>query len=196
MYSTIFALLFACGDAEETKEIPKPPASAAVAAEKPAPKEPEAKPATKEGEGTPTPSADAAGQDGEGTEIGGTKPTVKNSEKLMTTKEVKAPQAKQLASKVERQLRAKAKKAGYGTIKGFKLIKNECKAGGICTGIGQGTAVKTTITFVEGNGVSVKQEDDSSKDAIITKVEDDKFTVKYADGSEATVNKGSLGLKK
>ena len=31
MYSTIFALLFACGDAEETKEIPKPPASAAVA---------------------------------------------------------------------------------------------------------------------------------------------------------------------
>lgn len=196
MYSTIFALLFACGDAEETKEIPKPPASAAVAAEKPAPKGPDAKPAVKEGEGTPTPSAEEVGKDGQPLTVGGTKPTVKNSEKLMTTKEVKAPQSKLLADKVEKQLRAKAKKEGYGTIKGFKLIKNECKAGGICTGIGQGTAVKTTITFVEGNGVSVKQEDDSSKDAIITKVEDDKFTVKYADGSEATVNKGSLRLKK
>ena len=114
----------------------------------------------------------------------------------MTTKEVKAPQSKLLADKVEKQLEAKAKKEGYGTIKGFKLIKNECKAGGICTGIGQATAVKTTITFVEGNGVSIKQEDGTSKDGIITKVEEGKFTVKYADDSEVTVDKGSLGLKK
>ena len=195
MYSTIFALLFACGDAEETKEIPKPPAAVEKTV-KPVSKTPEAKPAAKEGEETPTPSTEEVGKDGQPLTVGGTKPTVQNSEKLMTTKEVKAPQSKLLADKVEKQLRAKAKKEGYGTIKGFKLIKNECKAGGICTGIGQGTAVKTTITFVEGNSVSVKQEDGTAKDGIITKVEEGKFTVKYADDSEATVEKGSLGLKK
>ena len=195
MYSTIFALLFACGDAEETKEIPKPLA-AVENTEKPVSKAPEAKPAAKDGEETPAPETEEVGKDGQPLTVGGTKPTVQNSEKLMTTKEVKAPQSKLLADKVEKQLRAKAKKEGYGTIKGFKLIKNECKAGGICTGIGQGTAVKTTITFVEGNGVSVKQEDGTAKDGIITKVEEGKFTVKYADDSEATVEKGSLGLKK
>ena len=66
---------------------------------------------------------------------------------------------------------------------------------GICTGIGQATAVRTTITYSEGNGVSVKQEDGSSKDAVITKIEGDNYSVKYSDGSEATVAKTAVGLK-
>ena len=56
--------------------------------------------------------------------------------------------------------------------------------------------MKTTVTYAEGNGVSVKQEDGSAKEAIITKIEGDNFTVKYADGTEATVAKTSVGLKK
>ena len=56
--------------------------------------------------------------------------------------------------------------------------------------------MKTTITYAEGNGVSVKQEDGSAKDAIISKIDGDNFTVKYADGTESTVAKSSVGLKK
>ncbi len=192
MYTTLFALFFACGDAEETKEIPQPPEKPAEVAK------PEAKKAP-----TPTEKVadtpDASGKDGqpaaEGS-VGGTKPEVKTAEKLMTTKEIQAPQSKLLASKVERMLKAKAQKEGYQSIKGFKLIKNECKAGGICTGIGQATAVKTTIIFVEGNGVAVVQEDKSTKDAIISKIDGNKFTVKYADGSEAIVERAALSMKK
>ena len=43
--------------------------------------------------------------------------------------------------------------------------------------------MKTAITYAEGN-VSVKQEDGSAKDAIISKIDGDNFTVKYADGTE------------
>lgn len=192
MFTTLFALFFACGDAEETKEIPKPPEKPAEVAK------PKAEKAPVPAEKAPT-KPEASGQDGqpaaEGS-IGGTKPEVKTAEKLMTTKEIKAPQSKLLASKVERLLKAKAKKAGYQRIKGFKLVKNECKAGGVCTGIGQATAVKTTIIFVEGNGVAVVQEDKSKKDAIISKIEGKQYTVKYADGTEATVKRSALSIKK
>jgi len=198
MYTTLIALMFACGDAEETKEIPAPPAKEvkeAPKAEAPA-KAPE-DPATEA-----APVADESGKDGEAGAAAdngsaeGTKPEVKTSEKLMTTGEVKAPQSKLLPNKVERMLKGKAKKEGYQTVKNFKLIKNECQAGGVCTGIGQGTAVKTTITYSEGNGVAVKQEDGSTKDAIITKIDGDNYTVTYADGTEATVAKSAVGLRK
>ena len=196
MFTTLFTLFFACGDAEETKEIPQPPEKPAEVAK------PEAKAPTPTKSDAPAEEVakpDASGKDGgavtEGT-IGGTKPEVKTAEKLMTTKEIQAPQSKLLTSKVERMLKAKAQKEGFQTIKNFKLIKNECKAGGVCTGIGQGTAVKTTILFVEGNGVAVVQEDKSTKDAIISKVDGNNFTVKYADGSEATVERGALSMKK
>ena len=195
MYTTLLALMFACGDAEETQEIPAPP-----------PKEVKEAPKAKEEAPKPTPNEAATttegGTDGTaaaeaGTDtVSGTAPEVKTSEKLMTTKEVKAPQSKLLPDKVKRMLTGKAKKEGYQSIKNFKLIKNECQAGGICTGIGQATAVKTTVTYAEGNGVSVKQEDGSAKEAIITTIDGDNYTVKYADGSEATVAKTSVGLKK
>ena len=197
MYTTLLALMFACGDAEETQDIPTPPVKEVKEAPKAAPKAEAPKPEPKK---EAAPVADASGKDGDaaadaGT-VGGSKPEVKTSEKLMTTGEVKAPQSKLLPAKVERMLKGKAKKEGYQTVKNFKLIKNECKAGGICTGIGQGTAVKTTVTYSEGNGVSVKQEDGSAKEAIISKIDGDNFTVKYADGTEATVAKSAVGLKK
>ncbi len=197
MYTTLLALMFACGDAEEPQDIPTPPVKKVNEAPKQEPKAEAPKPEPKEGAAA---VADASGKDGDaatddGT-VGGTKPDVKTSEKLMTTGEVKAPQSKLLPAKVERMLKGKAKKEGYQTVKNFKLIKNECKAGGICTGIGQGTAVKTTVTYSEGNGVSVKQEDGSAKEAIISKIDGDNFTVKYADGTETTVAKSAVGLKK
>lgn len=202
MYTTLLTLMFACGDAEEPQSIPTPPAKEVTETPKPKAEAPKAEPNTEA-----PPVVDASGKDGgvaegadaitaENDTVGGTKPEVKTSEKLMTTGEVKAPQSKLLPDKVERMLKGKAKKEGYQTIKNFKLIKNECQAGGVCTGIGQGTAVKTTVTYSEGNGVSVKQEDGSAKDAIISKIEGDNFTVKYADGTEATVAKSSVGLKK
>ena len=197
MYTTLLALMFACGDAEEAQDIPTPPAKEVKEAPKAAPKAEAPKPEPTEDAAA---TADESGKDGaaapEAGTVGGTKPEVKTSEKLMTTGEVKAPQSKLLPDKVERMLKGKAKKEGYQTIKNFKLIKSECKAGGICTGIGQGTAVKTTVVYAEGNGVSVKQEDGSAKEAIISKIEGDNFTVKYADGTEATVTKSSVGLKK
>ena len=188
MYTTLLALMFACGDAEETQDIPTPPVKEVKEAPKPEPKK-EAAPVADANAKDETAATDNA-------PVGGSKPNVKTSEKLMTTGEVKAPQSKLLPAKVERMLKGKAKKEGYQTVKNFKLIKNECKAGGICTGIGQGTAVKTTVTYSEGNGVSVKQEDGSAKEAIISKIEGDNFTVKYADGTEATVAKSTVGLKK
>ena len=200
MYTTLLALMFACGDAEETQTIPTPPAKEVKEAPKPEPKAEAPKPEPKEEAAV---VADASGKDGdaaaatpEADTVGGTQPDVQTSEKLMTTGEVNAPQSKLLPNKVERMLKGKAKKEGYQTIKNFKLIKNECQAGGICTGIGQGTAVKTTVTYSEGNGVSVKQEDGSAKDAIVSKIDGDNFTVKYADGTEATVAKSAVGLKK
>lgn len=198
MYTTLLALMFACGDAEETQEIPAPPTQetkeepkakeAKVEAPKPTPKED----VVIEEEGKTDAPVAEAGDD----TVGGTEPEVKTSEKLMTTKEVKAPQSKLLPEKVKRMLTGKAQKEGYQSIKDFKLIKNECQAGGICTGIGQATAVRTTVTYAEGNGVSVKQEDGSAKSAIITKIDGDNYTVKYADDTEATVAKTAVGLKK
>ena len=58
-------------------------------------------------------------------------------------------------------------------------------------GLVKRTAVKLQSLYAEGNGVSVKQEDGSAKEAIISKIEGDNYTVKYADGSEATVAKSS-----
>ena len=192
MYTTLIALMFACGDAEETKEIPAPPPKEV----KEAPKAEAPKKAPEAPTEEAAPVADESGKDGAAQAAEGTKPEVKTSEKLMTTGEVKAPQSKLLPNKVERMLKGKAKKEGYQTIKNFKLIKNECKAGGVCTGIGQGTAVKTTITYSEGNGVAVKQEDGSAKDALITKIDGENYTVQYADGTEATVAKSAIGLRK
>ena len=201
MYTTLLALMFACGDAEETQEIPAPPPKEVKEAPKAeAPKAEAPKIESSKSAPEAVPATDASGKDDIATtqagDLGGTAPEVKTSEKLMTTKEVKAPQSKLLPDKVKRMLTGKAKKEGYQTIKDFKLIKNECQAGGICTGIGQATAVRTVVTYVEGNGVSVKQEDGSAKDAIITKIDGDNYTVRYADGTESTVAKTTVGLKK
>lgn len=185
MYTTIFALLFACGDAEEKQEIPPPP-TAEVKTEAP---EKQA-PAAAETSGQTAENADNAP-----TEIGGTKPTVKTEEKLISTKKVEAAQSKLLAGKVEKMLKAEAKKQGFDSVKGITLAKQTCSSG-ICSAIGQGTGVKTTITYAEGNGISVKQDEGEAKDAIITRIDGNNFTVKYADGTEATVTKNKLGLRK
>lgn len=195
MYTTLLTLMFACGDAEETKEIPAPPKEVQETpkAEVPKAEAPKVEPKPE------APALDESSKDAAlptvAEEVGGTQPEVKTSEKLMTTGEVKAPQSKLLPEKVERMLKAKAQKEGYQTIKNFKLIKNECQAGGVCTGIGQATAVKTSITYAEGNGVSVKLED-GVKPAVITKIDGDKYTVKLADGTESTVEKSAISLKK
>ena len=123
MYTTLLALMFACGDAEETQDIPTPPTEEVKEAPKDAPKAEAPKPEPKEDAA----AADEAGKDGAAETVGGTKPTVETSEKLMTTGEVKAPQSKLLPDKVERMLKGKAKKEGYQTVKNFKLIKTNVK---------------------------------------------------------------------
>ena len=122
----------------------------------------------------------------------GTKPTVKTEDKLMTTKEIEAPQSKLLADKVEKQLLADAKSKGFDGIKDFKLVKNECKAGGTCKGIGQATAYKTVVTYAVGNAVTVTQADKTTKNGLITAIENDKYTVSYDDNSNATVELSAL----
>ena len=90
MYTTLLALMFACGDAEETQDIPTPPAKEVKEAPKAAPKAEAPKEEPKEAA-----VADESGKDGaapaEAGTVGGTNPEVKTSEKLMTTGEVKAP---------------------------------------------------------------------------------------------------------
>lgn len=184
--------------------IPEPPA--ATEAEKPVEK-PAEEPAVKPVEPVkptieaPEPMEDAEEEaeaettSGDAANMEGTKPEVQVSEKLITTGEIKAAQAKQIKGKVEKALKAKASQSGFSDVQNIKMIKNECQAGGTCVGIGQGTAVKTTVTYSVGNAVAVKQ-DDGSKDAIIKKIEDGKYTVQFADGSEAAVEESALGLRK
>ncbi len=192
MYTTIFALLFACGDAEEKQEIPKPSTPEVKAEAKAEPTPPVA---TKSDDMPEKSDNSANGAEKTTTDIGGTKPTVKKEEKLISTKKVEAAQSKLLKGKVEKMLKSEAKKQGFDSVKGIKLAKQTC-SGGTCSAIGQGTAVKTVITYAEGNGISVKQDEGEAKDAIITKIDGDKFSVKYADGTEATVTKDKLGLRK
>ena len=182
----LISLFIACGDSEEQQTIPTPPEKPVVAAPAPAEKAEEAPAKTADG--------DKGSEEAEGNN--GTKPEVTVSEKLITTGEVKAAQSKMIKGKVEKQLKAKAKKAGFDSIQNIKLVKNECQAGGTCVGIGQATAVKKSISYSTGNAVAVKQEDGSSKNGIIASINGEEYTVRYDDSSEAVVGKKELGLQK
>jgi hypothetical protein len=175
----LISLFIACGDSEEQQTIPTPPEKPVAAEPAPAEKVEEAPVANEEAEGN-----------------NGTKPEVTVSEKLITTGEVKAAQSKMIKGKVEKQLKAKAKKAGFDSIQNIKLVKNECQAGGTCVGIGQATAVKKSISYSTGNAVSVTQEDGSSKNGIIASINGEEYTVRYDDASEGVVGKKDLGLQK
>ena len=192
----LISLFIACGDSEK-QTIPAPPP--------PAPKAAPAKPeANKAAEGTAPVAAAAGDANAEagdanaeaGDAVDGTQPEVQVSEKLITTGEVKAAQSKMIKGKVEKQLKAKAMKAGFDSIKNVKLVKNECKAGGTCVGIGQATAFKSSVTYSVGNAVAVSQEDGSTKNGVISSINGDDYAVRYADDSEATVALKDLGLQK
>ena len=170
--------LIAC---EDTKEEPPPPPTAQAAPEKkPEPPKKEEKVEEAKTEG-------AAGE--------GTAPKVSTQTKIIATGEVKAAQSKLLLSNVKRQLKARAKKEGFTGVKDVKLTKQTC-SGGSCTGIGQGTAFKTIVSYEAGNAVAVKQDDESLKNAIIKEIKDDKYVVTYEDASEATVEKATLSVRK
>ena len=185
--TTLLGLMLACGDSEEQQTIPAPPAKTEeVKLEEKAPVKPaeEAKPEEANTEG------DAA------VNMEGTKPEVKVSEKLITTGEVKSAQPKAMKGLVNKALKAKAKESGFSDVKNIKMIKNSCEAGGTCVGIGQGTAVNTTITYGVGNAVTVKLDDGTVKDAIIKSIDADKYTVQFADSTESVVEQSVLGLRK
>ena len=172
--------LIAC---EDTKEEPPPPPPQAQAA--PEEKKPEPPSQEQKAEATKTDGAAAEGTD----------PKVSTQTKLIATGEVKAAQSKLLLSNVKRQLKARAKKEGFSGVKDVKLTKQTC-SGGSCTGIGQGTAFKTVVSYAAGNAVAVQQEDKSSKNAIIKEIKDNKYVVTYEDASEATVEKSALSVRK
>jgi hypothetical protein len=172
--------LIAC---EDTKETPPPPPPAPVAAKKEEPK-PEVKKEEPKPEEKPV----------EAVSMEGTKPKVDTKTKKITTGEIKAPQCKLLLSKIKPQLKARAKKEGFSDVKDIAIVKQT--AGTPCKGIGQGTAFKTTVTYVAGNAVAVKQEDKSKKNAIIKEVTDGKYVVTYEDKTEATVSKSALSIRK
>ena len=172
--------LIACEDT--TEQPPPPPAPAAVTPKPEAPKAEVKKEETK-------PAEPAAAK----TE--GTQPKVSTKTKLIATGEVKAAQSKLLVTNVKRQLKARAKKDGFDGVKDVKLTKQTC-SGGSCTGIGQGTAYKTVVTYEAGNAVAVAQDDKSNKNAVIKEIKDGKYVVTYEDASEATVEKSALSVRK
>lgn len=187
MLTTLLGLLLACGDSEEKQTIPAPPAKTEEV-------KPEEKVPAKPAEEAKTEEAKTEGDAAANME--GTKPEVKVSEKLITTGEIKAAQAKQIKGKVTKALNAKAKESGFSDVKNIKMIKNSCEAGGTCVGIGQGTAVNTIITYSVGNAVTVKLDDGTMKDAIIKSMDADKYTVQFADATESVVEQSALGLRK
>ena len=124
-----------------------------------------------------------------------TQPKVSSKTKLIATGEVKAAQSKMLLGNIKRQLNGIAKKQGFDGVRDVKIAKQNC-SGGTCTGIGQGTAFKTVITFEAGNAVAVTQDDKSQKNAVIKNVTDGKYVVTYEDNPEATVEKSKLSIQK
>ena len=177
----LIANLIACGE-EETKEIPTPPKKEEVKKEEPPKKEVKKEEAPKE-----EPKEEAKG--------GANAPEVKTETKQITSGAVTASKSGDLLPKAKRQLLTRAKKQGFDNVKDINLVKQECKDGK-CTGLAQATAYKTVITYKEGNEVAVLQADKSKKNATISKVDGGKYTVKYDDGSEATVEKAALSVRK
>ena len=179
----LIANLIACGE-EEKKDIPTPPVKTEEA--KKVDQKPEVKTDAKEEVKTDAKEEVAAD---------GTAPEVKTESKKITSGEVAAAKSGDLMAKAKKRLSARAQKEGFSGVKDIKLVKQECKEGK-CTGLAQATAYKTITTYKEGNAVAVAQEDKSKKNAVITKIEADKYTVKYEDASEATVEKSALSVRK
>ncbi len=178
----LIANLIACGE-EEKKEIPTPPAKVEAT------KKEEPKPEVKKEE----PKKEEA--NAEEAAASGNAPEVKTETKQITSGKINASKSGDLIPKGKRQLLTRAKKEGFSGVKDIKLVKQECKEGK-CTGLAQGMAYKTIITYKEGNEVAVAQADKSKKNAVIAKIDGDKYTVKYDDGSEATVAKSALSVRK
>ena len=171
----LIANLIACGE-EESKDIPTPPVETEET------KAVEEKPEVKT-------------EDVKEVAADGTAPEVKTESKKITSGEVAAAKSGDLMAKAKKRLSTRAQKEGFNGVKDIKLVKQECKEGK-CTGLAQATAYKTIVTYKEGNAVAVAQEDKSNKNAVITKIEADKYTVKYDDASEATVVKSALSVRK
>lgn len=180
----LIANLIACGE-EEKKDIPTPPVKTEEA------KKVDQKPEVKTEEVKEEVKTDAK----EEVAADGTAPEVKTESKKITSGEVAAAKSGDLMAKAKKRLSARAQKEGFSGVKDIKLVKQECKEGK-CTGLAQATAYKTITTYKEGNAVAVAQEDKSKKNAVITKIEADKYTVKYEDASEATVEKSALSVRK
>ena len=81
MYTTLLALMFACGDAEEAQDIPTPPAKEVKEAPKAAPKAEAPKPEPEEVAAAPMKVVKMEHCGSRGWHFGGTKPEVKTSEK-------------------------------------------------------------------------------------------------------------------
>ena len=176
----LIANLIACGE-EESKAIPTPPVETEET------KTVEEKPEVK--------TEDVKTEDVKEVAADGTAPEVKTESKKITSGEVAAAKSGDLMAKAKKRLSTRAQKEGFNGVKDIKLVKQECKEGK-CTGLAQATAYKTIVTYKEGNAVAVAQEDKSNKNAVITKIEADKYTVKYDDASEATVVKSALSVRK
>ena len=177
----LIANLIACGE-EEKKEIPTPPAKTEETKKEVKKEEPKKEAKTEEAKP-------------EDAKASGSAPEVKTETKQITSGKINASKSGDLLPKGKRQLLTRAKKEGFTDVKDIKLVKQECKEGK-CIGLAQGTAYKTVTTYKEGNEVAVAQEDKSKKNAVISKIDGDKYTVKYDDGSEATVAKSALSVRK
>jgi hypothetical protein len=192
----LIANLIACGE-EDSKDIPPPPVEieeTKKAEQKPEVKTEDGKDATADGKDDAADGKDDAA-DGKDDAADGTAPEVKTESKKITSGEVAAAKSGDLMAKAKQRLSTRAQKEGFNGVKDIKLVKQECKEGK-CTGLAQATAYKTIVTYKEGNAVAVAQEDKSNKNAVITKIEADKYTVKYDDASEATVEKSALSVRK
>ena len=196
----LIANLIACGE-EEKKEIPTPPAKTEET-KKVEPKTEEVKTEevkteevkTEEVKTEETKKEEPKTEEAKG-EATGNAPEVKTETKKITSGKVTASKSGDLLPKAKRQLLTRAKKDGFSGVKDINLVKQECKEGK-CTGLAQATAYKTIITYKEGNEVAVAQADKSKKNAVISKIDGDNYSVKYDDGSEATVAKSALSVRK
>jgi hypothetical protein len=192
----LIANLIACGE-EDSKDIPPPPVETEEnkkVEQKPEVTTEDGKEVADDGKEVADDGKEVAA-DGKEVAADGTAPEVKTSSKKITSGEVAAAKSGDLMAKATKRLKIRAQKDGFSGVKNIKLVKQECKEGK-CTGLAQATAYKTIVTYKVGNAVAVAQEDKSNKNAVITKIEADKYTVKYDDASEATVEKAALSVRK